>query len=131
MDTSVLLAGVSGFKETYIRGRNQSADVLYSWAAKSNFVWLASEEILKEYKEILRRFHVRTGLIGRIINLIRERAELVQPRRTKEISPDPKDDAFCVCAERGKADFVVTLNPTDFPQNRIKARVVSPDRFEG
>ncbi len=129
IDTSVLLAGVAGFKETYVRGKNSSADILYSWAQKSNFVWLVSEEILEEYKEILRRFHVRPSLIGKIINLIRKRAEIVEARYTVEISPDPKDDAFCVCAGRGRADFIVTLNTSDFPQERLKAKVTSPDAF--
>jgi uncharacterized protein len=129
IDTSVLLAGVAGFKETYVRGKNSSADILYSWAQKSNFVWLVSEEILEEYKEILRRFHVRPSLIGRIINLIRKRAEFVEARYTVEISPDPKDDAFCVCAGHGRADVIVTLNIADFPQERLKAKVTSPDGF--
>jgi predicted nucleic acid-binding protein len=31
------------------------------------------------------------------------------------ISPDPDDEPFCACAEAGNADFIVTLNPVDFP----------------
>ncbi len=29
-------------------------------------------------------------------------------------------------SEEGDADFIVTLNPEDFPKNRLKARVTSP-----
>ena len=72
---------------------------------------------------------VRPSLIGKVINLIRERAEVVKVRSSAEISPDPKDDAFCLCAEQGKADFIVTLNLKDFPQNRLKAYVVQPNHF--
>ena len=43
-----------------------------------------------------------------------------------EISPDPKDDVFCLCAESGDADFVVTLNPKDFPEERLKSKIVLP-----
>jgi len=43
-----------------------------------------------------------------------------------EISSDPKDDAFCLCAESGNADFVITLNPKDFPQEHLKSKVVLP-----
>lgn len=43
-----------------------------------------------------------------------------------EISPDPKDDPFCLCSEEGDADFIVTLNSKDFPQERLKAKVMSP-----
>jgi predicted nucleic acid-binding protein len=127
VDTSVLMAGISGFKETYTPGKNPSADVLHKWAEQRAFVWLASEDILDEYKEVLRRLRVRSHLIGRVVNLIRERAEEVKLRYLAEISPDPGDDPFCLCAEQGKANFIVTLNPKDFPQGRLKAAVVSPE----
>ena len=129
IDTSVLIAGISGFREPYVRGKNTSSDLLYRWAEKGNFLWLVTEDILDEYKEVLERLSVRPSLIGTVINLIRERAEEVNVRASVEISPDPKDDAFCICAEDGKADFIVTLNPKDFPQGRLKAKVLLPNSF--
>ena len=127
VDTSVLVAGVAGFKDNYTPDRNPSADVLCKWAEEHTFVWLVSEDILDEYKEVLRRLRVRSHVIGRLVNLIRERAEEVKIRTSTEISPDPGDDPFCLCAEQGRADFVVTLNPKDFPQDRLKATVVLPE----
>ena len=53
VDTNVLVAGISGFRKPYVRGKNTSADVLYKWAEKGNFVWLVTEDILDEYKEVL------------------------------------------------------------------------------
>jgi uncharacterized protein len=126
VDTSVLVAGISGFREPFVPGRNPSADVLHRWAEKSNFTWLISEDILDEYKEVLKRLRVRPNLIGKVINLIRERAEEVKMRASTQISPDPKDDAFCLCAESGGADFVVTLNPKDFPEERLKSKIILP-----
>ena len=126
VDTSVLVAGVSGFKEQYVPGRVPSADLLREWAEEGNFVWLITEEILDEYKEVLKRLRVRPALIGKIINLIRERAEAVKVRTSVAISPDPEDDPFCLCAEDGKADFLITLNPIDFPQDRLTATILSP-----
>ena len=126
VDTSVLVAGISGFREPFVSGRNPSADVLHEWAERNNFLWLITEDIVEEYKEVLKRLGVRPNLIGKVVNLIRERAEEVKVRASAEISPDPKDDAFCICAESGKADFIVTLNLKDFPQHRLKAKVVSP-----
>jgi len=102
---------------------------LHLWAEKQNFTWLITEEILDEYKEVLRRLGVRRVTIGAVVNLIRERAEEVAVRTLAAISPDPKDDPFCRCAEDGRADFLVTLNPADFPQERLRARVVSPLHF--
>jgi uncharacterized protein len=123
------VAGMSGFREPFVSGRNPSAHALHWWAERNNFVWLVTEDILDEYKEVLKRLGVRPSLIGKVINLIRERAEVVKVRSSIEISPDPKDDPFCLCSEQGKADFIVTLNPKDFPQERLKARIVLPGEF--
>ena len=129
VDTNVLVAGISGFPGAFVPGRNPSADMLHRWAEKSSFIWLVTEDILDEYKEVLKRLRVRPNLIGKVVNLIRERSEEVRLGSSIEISPDPSDDPFCVCAERGKADFVVTLNPKDFPQERLSAKVVLPSAF--
>src|SRR5260370_42309398 len=131
IDNSVLIDGISGFREPYVRGKNTSSDLLYRWAEKGNFLWLVKEDILDEYKEVLKRLGVRPNLIGKVVNLIRERAEEVKVRFFVEISPDPKDDPFCLCAEEGKADFIVTLNPKDFPQERLTASVIPPSYYTG
>jgi predicted nucleic acid-binding protein len=68
---------------------------------------------------------VRRETIGVLINLLREEAELVAARVMK-ISPDPADDPFCACAEQGAADFLVTLNPRDFPQEALSVKVLAP-----
>jgi hypothetical protein len=69
--------------------------VLYKWAEKGNFVWLVTEDILDEYKEVLKRLRVPSTLIGAVINLIRERAERVNVHASFEISPDPRKHARC------------------------------------
>ena len=126
VDTSVLVAGISGFREPFLAGKNPSADVLHRWAEKNHFVWLITEDMLEEYKEVLKRLRVRPNLIGRVVNLIRERAEDVKVHASAQISPDPEDDVFCLCAESGKADFVITLNTKDFPQVCLRSKVVLP-----
>jgi predicted nucleic acid-binding protein len=126
VDTNVLVAGISGFRDQYIAGRVPSADLLHRWAEEEHFVWLYSEETLAEYKEVLKRLQVRSATIGTLINFIRERGESVDVHTSTAISPDPKDDAFCLCAEEGSADFIFTLNPKDFPQSRLKAKVIQP-----
>lgn len=129
IDTNVLLAGISGFRDSFVPGRIPSADILHEWAERDNFVWLVTEDILDEYKEVLKRLGVRPNHIGAVINLIRERAEPVKVRSSGEISPDPDDNPFCLCSEQGDADFIVTLNPKDFPQDHLKAKVVLPNSF--
>jgi predicted nucleic acid-binding protein len=130
IDTNVLVAGVTGFREPFVPGRNPSADILHDWAGQNNFAWLITEDILDEYKEVLKRVGVRPDRVGTLINLIRERAEKVKVGSSAEISPDPKDDAFCLCAEAGKAGFIVTLNPKDFPADRLHSKVLLPAEFK-
>lgn len=125
----MLVAGISGFRKPFVSGRNPSADAFHRWAERNDFAWLVTEDILKEYKEVLKRLRVRPNLIGKVINLIRERAEEVKVHASAQISPDPDDNPFCLCSEQGKADFIVTLNPKDFPEERLKAEVVPPDLF--
>lgn len=110
----MLVSGISGFRKPYVPGKNPSADLLCKWAEKDNFVWLVTEDILDEYKEVLKRLGVRRNLIGTVVNLIRERAEHINVRASFRISPDPKADPFCLCSEEGDADFIATLNSKDF-----------------
>jgi predicted nucleic acid-binding protein len=126
IDTSVLVAGIAGLKPPEIAPRNPSAKLLRDWIERDTFVWLMSDEILLEYKRVLGRLGVRRPLIGKIINLLREEAEPVSASALPNISPDPGDDPFCACAQAGRADFIVTLNPKDFPQTLLSAHVIKP-----
>jgi predicted nucleic acid-binding protein len=127
VDTNVVVAGISGFRDHYVAGRIPSADLLHRWAAEEHFVWLSSEDILAEYREVLKRLQVRPAAIGALINLIREQGESVRIRSSEDIPPDPKDDAFCLCAEEGSADFIFTPDPRDFPQHQLTAKVIQPE----
>jgi predicted nucleic acid-binding protein len=131
LDTSVVIAGISAFKSSFLPGSNPSADILREWLERGRFVWLVTPEILEEYKEVARRLSVRQGVAGRLVSLLREEAEEVIVRKTIELSPDPGDHCFCSCAEAGKAHFIVTLNLRDFPQAKLSAKVASPVQFLG
>jgi len=125
IDTSVLVAGVAGFKS--LRAvENPSASLLRHWLEDGTLTWLVTEDILSEYKEVLSRLGVRRNLVGGIINLLREEAEFVDVRTENDVSPDRTDNAFCACAEQGHAAFIATLNRKDFPQKKLVAKVISP-----
>ena len=71
VDTSVLVAGISGFRSGIVSSSNPSAQLLRDWIERATFTWLLSEEILSEYKAVLRRLKVRRETIGALINLLR------------------------------------------------------------
>jgi predicted nucleic acid-binding protein len=73
IDTSVLAAGIAGFK-SWRAVRNPSASLLRDWLENATFTWLVTEDILAEYKEVLTRLGVRRNLIGEVINRLREEA---------------------------------------------------------
>jgi predicted nucleic acid-binding protein len=108
---------------------NPSASFLRDWIEHATFTWLVNEDIVSEYseyKDILTRLGVRRNLVGEVINLLREEAEFVDVRVTSDASPDPDDNPFCACAEQARAAFIATLNPKDFPQRKLRAKVISP-----
>ena len=125
VDTSVLAAGVAGFKP-HAEPTNDSAILLREWVEGDTFTWLMTADILEEYAAVLAELRVRPAVIGRLINLLREEAEWIEPRHTVEADPDPDDSPFWTCAAAGDADFVVTLNRRDFPQARLKSRIIGP-----
>lgn len=125
VDTSVLVAGMAGFKRG-VRPPNPSAQFLRRWLERANFVWLVSDDILDEYRDVLQRLGVRSHVIGRVLNLLDEAAEHVRPGALPDAAPDPDDAPMWACADAGRADFIVTLNPKDFPQDRIAATVIGP-----
>ncbi len=94
-------------------------------------MWLVAPGILEEYREVASRKGIRRHVMGRLLNLLQAEAEEVPAGFSVQISPDPKDDPFCACAEDGAADFVVTLNPKDFPTGKLSAKIVSPTEFLG
>lgn len=105
---------------------NDSAKLIREWIDHDTFVWLVNADIVNEYKAVLQRLRVRPSLIGTIVNMLRVEAEVVRSAATIEAHPDPGDSPFWECAEHGNADFIVTLNPKDFPQAKLKAKVILP-----
>jgi predicted nucleic acid-binding protein len=122
----VLVAGIAGLKPAEIAPQNASARMLRDWIENGTFIWLVTDEIILEYKMVLARLSVRRSTIGRVINLLSEEGEFIPVSSGESVSPDPGDDPFCLCSQQGEADFLVTLNPRDFPQRLLAAHVIAP-----
>lgn len=52
VDRSVLVAGIAGLKPLEIAPKNPSAKLLRDWIERDTFVWLVTDEIILEYKQI-------------------------------------------------------------------------------
>lgn len=80
---------------------------------------LLSEEILKEYNEVLRRkkFHFSEELVAAFIGTIEKCGELIAPSPTGEILPDMKDLPFyeVVMEKRVNDAYLITGNIKHFP----------------
>jgi putative PIN family toxin of toxin-antitoxin system len=87
-----------------------------------------SPAMLEEYSEVLARpkFAFPPDEIAALMDLLQRQGDIVRPAPLSGISPDPKDDKFMACALAARADFVVTGNKRDFPEDQLGAtRVVS------
>ena len=56
-------------------------------------------------------------VVDPLLDLFRNRGELLDPVPIAGVSPDPADDKFIACALAGKVDFLVTGNKRHFPQS--------------
>ena len=91
---------------------------------------LFSEEILREYNEVLRRkkFKFSEALIVELLGVIERCGEMVAPSPTGEILPDMKNLPFYeVVAEKRDDDaYLVTGNIKHFPK---KPFIVTANEF--
>jgi putative PIN family toxin of toxin-antitoxin system len=91
---------------------------------------LFSDEILKEYNEVLRRkkFHFSEETVHILLQTIEKYGERVVPTPTGELLPDRKDLPFYeVVAEKQDDDaYLVTGNRKHFP---IKPFIVTAKEF--
>ncbi len=92
-----------------------------------------SRPILEEYADVLSRpeLKIRKGLRRQLLQLIRNRGNLVVPSRRLEVSSDPDDNRFLECADAARADYLVTGNLRHFPRFWKKTKIITPREFIG
>jgi putative PIN family toxin of toxin-antitoxin system len=92
-----------------------------------------SQPILDEYAEALSRpeLKIRKGLRRELLQLIRNRSNVVVPSRRLEVAGDPDDNRFLECADVARADFLVTGNLRHFPRFWKKTKIITPREFIG
>lgn len=96
--------------------------------ALSGFLTLCvTSEILAEYRAVLSRPRFK-AIPARAIDALLQnfsQGELVAPKFSLAVSPDPTDNRFLECAEAATADYLVTGNKRHFPAEWKKTKIVN------
>jgi putative PIN family toxin of toxin-antitoxin system len=90
-----------------------------------------SPKIMMEYVTVLsrRELGLRRGPRQQLLQLIRNRAHIVHPKRILSVTPDPDDNVFLECAEAARADYLVTGNLRHYPVFWKSTKVINPREF--
>jgi len=86
-----------------------------------------STHIFSEYRTVLSRpeLRIRRGLRLRFLQLLKNRAHLVSPSRSLQITTDPADNMFLECPDAARADYLVTGNLRHFPKFWKKTKIIT------
>ena len=124
IDTNVLVSALLSKKE------DAATTVILKKIFAGEIIPVFSEEILKEYREVLNRkkFKFPEILINTLLNSIASNGLLLQPGHCTEQLPDPKDIPFyeVVMEKQDEGTYLVTGNQKHFPQ---KPFIVTPREF--
>ena len=87
--------------------------------------------VLAEYREVLARpeFKIRKGLRQQLLQLLTNRAHLVEPVRVLQVTKDPDDNKFVECADAARADYLITGNAKHFPRFWKNTKVITSREF--
>jgi putative PIN family toxin of toxin-antitoxin system len=123
LDTNIVVSG--------LRNPEGSAASILKLAETRTFRCYVSEEILNEYKEVLRRasLGLKRDQITKFLRMLRRTCIMVAPTKEVEASSDPDDDMFLECALEARADYVVTGNLRHFPARFQDIRIIRPRQF--
>jgi putative PIN family toxin of toxin-antitoxin system len=87
--------------------------------------------ILSEYRTVLVRpkLRIRRGLRLQLLQLIENRAHLVSPSQSLQITTDPADNIFLEYADAARADYLITGNQRHFPKFWKKTKIITSREF--
>ena len=90
-----------------------------------------SAPVLSEYRDVLSRpeLKIRRSLQRQLLDLIGNRARLVAPARSLQVTSHPDDNIFVECADASRSDYLVTGNPRHFPKFWKTTKVITSREF--
>lgn len=125
IDTNVLVSAL------ITRNENSPTVRILRFLANGNIVPVYSEEIIREYNDVLRRkkFRLPENIIINLLKDIMDNGlEITELAEVDEVMPDPKDVVFyaVTLSAQDKEAFLVTGNGKHFPK---KTFVVTPSEL--
>jgi uncharacterized protein len=111
LDTNVVLSA-----HLNMHGPSQ---VIFDLVFSRFFRCFISNSLLEEHEEVLSRRHfgVDAHKGARSMRLLRKAAILVVPSERLSVTFDPDDNKVLECALEARAEYVVTGNVRDYPDN--------------
>ncbi len=104
LDTNIIVSAL-------IAPSGKPADIIRVWLA-GKFTLLTCAAYVDELWATLQKpgvaKHGKPHAAGRLVNLVKKRAEDIDPLPRVRRSPDPTDDFLLALSEAGKADYLVT-----------------------
>jgi uncharacterized protein len=90
-----------------------------------------TDAIVAEYREVLSRseLRIRKGPRRQLLRWIADNSHPVLATRCLDVTLDPDDNIFLECADRARADYLVTGNPRDFPRFWKQTKIVTSREF--
>lgn len=125
VDTNVLLSAA---------WKDKTPESVVLWVAmQDDWEWIVSEEILAEYREVLRRekFSIELEKLDRWENVITKLTTLIDINVDVEFPRDQKDAKFLACALISKAEYFIT-GDKDFSEAKkiINTTIISVSTFK-
>jgi len=106
-------------------------EAVITLATSGEVQWFASESVLAEYEDVLKRprLAIDSDKAADAIARIRAIVSIVSPTVRVAAARDPDDNHFLECAEAAQADYLVTGNIRHFPEVWKETRTVTPREF--
>jgi uncharacterized protein len=125
IDTNVLISAI-------LRDKTPE-DVIIWILSRRDWAWIASEEILLEYRQVLRRpkFNFPESIIKEWETLFNRDILLVPVLKELDFERDPRDAHLLSCAISNQADYLISGDKDmDSARKVLKTIILSPDAFQ-
>ncbi|MGE0883952.1 MAG: putative toxin-antitoxin system toxin component, PIN family [Blastocatellales bacterium] len=125
IDTNVVISAI-------LKDRDPEAVILFV-VTQREFEWIVSLEILKEYKEVMRRdkFGLPEEVICKWDEVLENVTTMIEAETPVEFLRDRKDAKFLACALAVEAEYLVT-GDKDFSEARklVNTTIISVSSFK-